>query len=252
MSHLSPRDLLAKVVMPVLAAIGIIIGIVGGLAQIFDFVGQGKATLLLIAAGVSLAISLAIFVTLCAPSTHRKSVALASILLLVAGAVTWFGVQSVLSEPVSRTPPESMPTTQPQATPTLPPTSYAVGRITSPLNNAQVPIEVSVSGAAARIASDHELRVFVEFIEDRRFFPSEGAILLQSDGQWTVQMNVGGADQAGQRFKLNLADLGPTAIERMQAYFRTEREIGKALGLSRDELDALGVKFLDAVTVNRT
>ncbi len=254
MPALSPRDLLVQVVVPILGVIGLIVGIVGGLAQIFDFADQGKVAFLLIAAGVLLAISMALFVTLCAPPTRRTSVALASILLLGAGVVTGFATQSVLTKQVSPRPSEVIPTIPPKADLIPRPdggTSTAVGQITSPLENAQIPMVASVSGIAERIPSDHELWLFVEFIQDKRFFPREGAISLRPDGQWTAQVYVGGDGQAGQPFKLNIADLSPAAVARIQAYFRTEHETGKVVGLPRDELDALGVKFLDAITVNR-
>lgn len=153
--------------------------------------------------------------------------------------------------PPMSSPPFPASSSIPTASVVIPSPVVAAGRIASPSNNASVPIEVTVSGNAARVENDHQLRLFVEFIQDKRFFPGEEAIVLQPDSQWTGQINVGGPGQAAQQMKLYIADLGPLAIRKLVEYFQAERANGNVVGLSRNELDAMGVMFLDAVTVNR-
>lgn len=262
MSDPSPRDLPKKVIVQMLGFIALIVGIVAGLAEIFDAVGSKKLDFLFITAGALFATSIALFVILSLPSTSRRSVGAASISLLVAGVVMGFATRSAFIEP-SLPPSPTNPT--PSAAPTFiaptPDTSVprspgssaisAVGQITKPGKGEQIPIVNSVGGIARGVVSPHELWLFVEFLPDGPLFPGEGAIPLRSNDEWIAPLYVGGPGQAGQQFVLHLADLGPGAIARLQAYIQRERDTGDIVGLSRGELDALDVVFLDAVTVNR-
>jgi len=261
MSSPSPRDLLTRVIVPMLGFIALIVGIVAGLAEIFDAAGSKKPEILFIAAGVLLAISMVLLVTLSSPLIHRRLVGIASIFLLVAGVVVGFAVRSaLLGSPSTNIPPE--PTSSGTPTPTIEPTfnppmpsdpssTSSIGQITKPVEGEQIPTVNSVGGIARGVVSPRELWLFVEFLPDGRLFPGEGAIPLRSNDEWTAPLYVGGPGQAGQQLVLHLADLGPRAIARLQSYIQEERMTGEVVGLPRSELDALDVTFLDAVTVNR-
>ena len=125
--------------------------------------------------------------------------------------------------------PATTPATTAAAT-TSPPSPRVV--ISSPRQNQRVPVEIEVRGRSQNLGPNEEIWVFVLPSDSRRYYP-ENAAAVESSGDWSLPVRLGGDEHRGIPFDIfAVFTTSSEARSFLQDYNRC-RDTGECPGLER-------------------
>ena len=119
----------------------------------------------------------------------------------------------------------------------------------APADGAVLRGELTASGCAPNVAPGHVLWLYLYINNAGRYFPGDPNLVLQSDGQWTGTIYVGGEGFAGEPFELWLVELGTQALHQLCDYEIAEASNkGSPTGLVRASFP-IDATFLTSVKI---
>jgi len=222
-----------------------VVGMLADLLSLYVSVGVGVVAVLSLSLGVALLLSQRKATPggrKPRPYPFRSRRKLITGWILVVSSAVVILVVFVVKQAILATPQLSAQPTQSSAPPgssasqkPCPPPSALQGTIDEPPDNSLVDQTVAAHGKINGFCSGHQL-ILLNSYDGQRYFPERMEVAV-ADNRWRGTIEVGGAQDKGKSFVLELADIGPRGVIALDKYYVDESTRPSPVGIpSRAEL----------------